>query len=256
MQAAVKNMRKNLVVSKESAIFVMPKNHYNSEYTYFNRNNAGLLSRYYSLSSGSLARKSEGARSFCIYIIKLSDLCQRTLKAVQQRIIVPALHLSTNGKRFTVATSRKHSFPNLPNFTKLLLTANTGTHPLPAVCAPASPTSTRSIIRTWLSVGLSLPLWRRRRSPESTASASASRSRENRECQKTNRVKWQNWLISDWRRIRVTASVSMGRLSSTVRQSRRRSSAMRSAQWSGERINSIAIAPVSTASLSAVRMYL
>lgn len=92
MRVEVKNMSKNLAVTRVMPTFVMPNVHYTSEYTYFNRNNAGLLSRYYSLSSGRLATKSEGARSFCIHIIKLSDLCQTSLKAQQPRSTVAAVH--------------------------------------------------------------------------------------------------------------------------------------------------------------------
>lgn len=284
MQAAVKNMRKNLAVSEESAIFVMPNI----------QTDTPLLLLFY---SGSLCGNGvnlldvwrhlqRGYRFLCIHITKLlSTLCQTSTKAVQQRIIVPALHPYLSGKRFhskkstnlfaefetlhtfvsanilksisdtviyfiaktrsavsvsvqcvcqnikglrflcvhtltnfcseqwqtrtrvstrrtvtslqpylngklcTAATSRKRSFPNLPNFIKSLSTANTGTHPSPAAYALKSPTSTRSIIRTWLSVGLSLPLWKRRRSPESTASASASRSKKNRKLVRKTNIK-------------------------------------------------------------------
>lgn len=134
--------------------FVMPNIRYNSEYTYFNRNNAGSLSRCHSLNGGCLATKSEGARSFCLHIIKLSDLCQTSLKAVQQR-----------------------SFPKHQTSTKSLLTANNGIRPSAGVSAPVSPTCTRSSIRMWLSAELSSPTWRPRFSRAFIASQSVSGSR-------------------------------------------------------------------------------
>lgn len=177
MQAAVKYSAENDTLSGKLCTFVVPNNHYNSENTYFNRNNAGLLSRGYSLNSDCLATKSEGARSFCIHITKLSVLCQTILKAVQQRTIVPALHPYSNGKRFTTANSTRRSFPTIPNSTKSLSTANTGIRLSATVCASASPTYFPNVIRIWRSGGRLLLSWKRRRSRACITSLSPSRWR-------------------------------------------------------------------------------
>ena len=132
-----------------------------------------------SVSVQCVCQNIKGLRFLCVHT--LTNFCSeqwQTRTRVSTRRTVTSLQPYLSGKRFISATSRKHSFPNLPNSIKLLSTASIGIHPSPAVCAPASPTCIGNVIRTWLSVGLSLPLWRGRRSPESTKSTSASRSRE------------------------------------------------------------------------------
>ena len=181
MQAAVKNMTNYLVESETLPMFALPNVAIRNIIRYIQSLfKAEFLLQY--LTCCDIARLAT-KRGSALFLHTLTNFCLtkcQTWTKVPVRRIVTLLHPYLNGKRFTAATSRKRSFPNLPNSTKLLSTANTGTHPSPAVCAPASPTSTRSIIRTWLSVGLSLPLWRGRRSPESTKSTSASRSKKNR----------------------------------------------------------------------------
>lgn len=92
MRVEVKNMSKNLAVTRVMPTFAVPRNHYNSENTYFSRNKAGLLSRGYSLSSDFLAEIRKRLALFCIHIIKLSVLCQEILKAQQPRRTVAAVH--------------------------------------------------------------------------------------------------------------------------------------------------------------------
>lgn len=181
MQTAAKNMRKNLVVTKESAIFVMPNIH---------KTDTPLLSLFY---SGSLCGNGvnllsvwrhlqRGYRFLCIHIKKLlSTLCQTQTKADLSGRTVPILHPYSSGKGFTAANWRKRIFPKHPNSIKLLSTANTGIRPSNVVSEPALPTCIRSIIRTWQSVGRSSHSWRHRRSPASTTSASANRLRKRRE---------------------------------------------------------------------------
>lgn len=85
-------MAKNLVKSKTLPNIALPKNSYIKADTYSSRNTANLLSRCHIFAYGcSLARKRKEFASFVTYT-KLSDLCQRTLKAYRQRITVPATH--------------------------------------------------------------------------------------------------------------------------------------------------------------------
>ena len=89
-----KNICKSLVKSITLLIFVLPKNSYIKADTYFVRNTASLLSGCHIYAYGcSLARNRKGLASFVVYIIKLSDPCQRTLK-VASRYKVSALHLA------------------------------------------------------------------------------------------------------------------------------------------------------------------
>lgn len=95
MYSNAKNTANYLVLSKESAIFVLPNVHYSSDQVHISgfRNKAGLFcGAIHHVNSGRLATKTGEARLFCYIYNQTFRLCQTSLK-VASRYKVSTLRL-------------------------------------------------------------------------------------------------------------------------------------------------------------------
>ncbi len=119
MYGNAKNTANYLAKSETLPTFALPKLRCISSVHIFNSHTASLLSGVASICNGVLANFRKGLASFVVYIIKLSDQCQNSLK-VASRYKVSTLRLPYP---YLSRIYPRNPYPSSPFRTNLLPTS-------------------------------------------------------------------------------------------------------------------------------------